>query len=254
MSTAKRHQYILDKIKKEGHILVSDISKELSVSEVTIRKDLRGLEDKGLLFRNHGGASWENPYVSDKPLSHKQQINTLEKSKIAKKAVSFIEENDVIILGSGTTVLSMVENLPVDKNLTVITSSLIVSSLLCKYENIAVIQLGGDVRRSSQSTVGPISQHQLRLLSANKLFIGIDGLDVEFGISTSNTGEAYLNQQMIECSRKVYILSDHSKFGKRGLGKVCDLKEIDFLITDQKLNGDILKKLNEYGVQVVVSD
>ncbi|SDD90238.1 DeoR/GlpR family DNA-binding transcription regulator [Riemerella columbipharyngis] len=253
MRLVKRHQYILDKLKNENYVLVAGIAKELNVSEVTIRKDFNLLEKKGLLFRNHGGATLVNPYVVDKPLSHKQHLNKSEKHLISMKATNFIEDNDVIILGSGTTVLNMVEHFPKDKNITVITSSLLIASTLCQYEKVNVIQIGGDVRKSSQSTVGPVAQELMQEISANKLFLGIDGLDLDFGISTSNNAEAYLNKLMIKNVSKTYILADHSKFGKKGLSHICPLKDIDFIITNKNLNEETKTTMEKYGIQVILA-
>ncbi|WKS94973.1 DeoR/GlpR family DNA-binding transcription regulator [Riemerella columbina] len=253
MNITKRHQYILDQLKQENHVLVSELAKALEVSEVTIRKDFKVLEKKGLLFRNHGGASLVNPYVVDRPISHKQHLNKSEKNRIAIAATEVIEDHDVVILGSGTTVLNMVESFPKDKTVTVITSSLLIANMLSQYEKIAVIQIGGEVRRSSQSTVGPVAQKFMEEISANKLFLGVDGIDLDFGISTSNTAEAHLNRMMIKNASKTYILSDHSKFGKKGLGQICSLRNIDCLITDQSPSEEIKKTLEKLSIQLVVT-
>lgn len=253
MNTVERHRWILEEIKRKGYVSVSEVSKFLNVSEVTVRKDLRLLEEKGLLFRNHGGAGGVDPYVLDKPISHKQNINKKEKDRIGKRSVDFLENNDVVFLGSGTTILDFAKNIPKTIPLTVVTSSLLVSSHLCEYEMVNVIQLGGDVRRSSRSTVGALAEQVVRSISANKLFLGTDGVDCKFGISTSNLAEANLNKLMIESSNKVFILSDHSKFGKKGLGKICDFDDIDYLVTDKEVEGVLKKELNKKSVKVILS-
>lgn len=254
MNITQRHQEILAIIKQKKHITVSEMSKLLGVSEVTIRKDFNYLEDKKLIFRHHGGASLNNPYVVDLPISQKQNINTDEKNRIAEKAVSFIEENDVVILGSGTTVYNMINYLSKEKNITVITSSLIVAARLCEFHNITIIQLGGNIRYSSQSSVGPNAQEMMMQFFANKLFLGVDGIDEDFGVSTSNIEEAYLNQIMIKNATKTYILSDKSKFGKKGLGRICSLKDIDYLITDQPIEENFENVLKNFGVNIVITD
>lgn len=253
MNTLERHRWVLEEIKRKGYVSVSEVSKFLNVSEVTVRKDLRLLEEKGLLFRNHGGAGGVDPYVLDKPISHKQNINKKEKDRIGKKSVDFLENNDVVFLGSGTTILDFVKNIPKTIHLTVVTSSLPVSSHLCEYEMVSVIQLGGDVRRSSRSTVGTLAEQVVRGISANKLFLGTDGIDCKFGISTSNIAEANLNKLMIENSNKVFILSDHSKFGKKGLGKICDFDDIDYLVTDKEVEGLLGEELDKKSVKVILS-
>lgn len=253
MNTLERHRWVLEEIKRKGYVSVSEVSKVLNVSEVTVRKDLRLLEEKGLLFRNHGGAGGVDPYVLDKPISHKQNINKKEKDRIGKRAVDFLENNDVVFLASGTTILDFAKNIPKTMSLTVVTSSLPVSSYLCDYEMINIIQLGGDVRHSSRSTVGALAEQVIRGISANKLFLGTDGIDCKFGISTSNIAEANLNKLMIENSNKVFVLSDRSKFGKKGLGKICDFDDIDYLVTDKDVDGALRKELDDNSVKVIVA-
>lgn len=214
MNITQRHQEILAVIKQEKHITVSEISKLLGVSEVTIRKDFNYLEEKNLIYRHHGGASLNNPYVVDLPVSQKQNIKIEEKNRIAEKAVGFIEDNDVVILGSGTTIYNMVNYISKEKY-HCYYSSLLIAARLCEFHNVTIIQLGGSVRYSSQSTVGPNAQEMMLQFSANKLFLGVDGIDEDFGVSTSNIEEAYLNQIMIKNTTKTFLLSDESKFGKK---------------------------------------
>ncbi len=254
MNISLRHQEILHRIKVKGHVTVADLARELQVSEVTVRKDLNYLEGKKLLFRHHGGASINNPYVLDRPISQKQLLNAKEKKSIAKKAASFIEENDVVVLGSGTTVFSMMSYIPKELSITVITSSLLVAASLCKFENIHIINIGGTVRHSSQSTVGQHAQEMMSQLSANKLFLGVYGVDEDFGVSTSNTEEAFLNKVMIKNSNKTFLLLDSTKFGKKGLGKICDLQEVDALITNMEIDDVFEKTLKKMGISVYFSE
>ena len=136
--------------------------------------------------------------------------------------------------------------------LTVLTSSLRVAIELCNNPNINVIQLGGEVRKSSTSIVGSISKGILKQFSCNKLFLGVDGIDLEFGISTSNAAEAHLNQVMIECADKTVVLADSSKLNKKGFGKIASLDEVDYLITDNGIGEEDRSTLEERGVTVIV--
>jgi len=136
--------------------------------------------------------------------------------------------------------------------LTVLTSSLRVAIELCNNPNINVIQLGGEVRKSSTSIVGSISEGILKQFSCNKLFLGVDGIDLEFGISTSNAAEAHLNQVMIECADKTVVLADSSKLNKKGFGKIASLDEVDYLITDNGIGEEDRSTLEERGVTVIV--
>lgn len=246
-----RHDEILKELDEKGHVLVQDLCEKLNVSSVTIRKDLNFLESIGLLFRNHGGASKQLRYAYEKNVVEKESINVEAKQAIAKAALSLIQENDCIILASGTTMHYLARMLVNFGPLTVLTSSLRVAIELCNNPNINIIQLGGEVRKSSTSIVGSISEGILRQFSCNKLFLGVDGIDVEFGISTSNAAEAHLNQVMMECADQTIILADSSKLNKKGFGKIALLDQVDYLITDEGISVEEHTRLEEVGVNVI---
>src|SRR5690554_726937 len=149
LSIAERHKYILDALNKNGFIKVSDIAKELDVTPVTVRKDLKNLERKKLLYRTHGSASPVNPYTSDIDLQEKEKMRTAEKKRIAVAACKLIENNDTIILAAGSTVHTFAQELKPGSALTVVSSSLKTSLVLNSINNIEVIQLGGFVRKNS---------------------------------------------------------------------------------------------------------
>lgn len=246
-----RHSDILKVLDEKDYVLVQDLCEKFNVSSVTIRKDLNYLESLGLLFRNHGGASKYVRYAYEKNVDEKENINVEAKQSIAKAALQMIQENDCIILASGTTMHYLARMLVNFGRLTVLTSSLRVALELCNNPNINIIQLGGEVRKSSTSIVGSISETILTQFSCNKLFLGVDGIDLDFGISTSNAAEAHLNQLMIECSDKVVILADSSKLNKKGFGRIATLDQIDCLITDDGILKEDRKALEEVGVSVI---
>lgn len=246
-----RHNEILKELDEKGHVLVQDLCEKLNVSSVTIRKDLNYLESLGLLFRNHGGASKQIRYAYEKNVVEKESINVEAKQSIARAALPLIQENDCIILASGTTMHYLARMLMGFGPLTVLTSSLRVAIELCNNPNINVIQLGGEVRKSSTSIVGSISEGILKQFSCNKLFLGVDGIDLEFGISTSNAAEAHLNQVMMECADQTVVLADSSKLNKKGFGKIASLDRVDYLITDNGISLEDQIGLEEVGVNVI---
>jgi DeoR family transcriptional regulator of aga operon len=248
----ERHQLILKKLHEEGDLNVINLYKELKVSRVTIRKDLKLLEEKELLFRTHGGATLRNPYTIDRPVNEKEKMQSAEKSKIGVVAAQLIDDDDSIIIASGTTVLALAKKIQNKKNLTVITASLNVSLELLHRSDIEVIQLGGFLRKTSSSVTGPYAQSILTDFSCTKLFLGVDGIDLEFGLTTTNVMEAHLNRQMIEASQKVIVLSDSTKFGKRGFGKICGLDKVDRIITDSGISEHFVKQLQNLGIEVTV--
>jgi len=252
INLAERHQFILNKLGKEGYINVVALCKELKVSSVTIRKDLKLLEDKQLLFRTHGGATQNNPYMTDRPVNEKEKIQSAEKMRIGAAAATLIEPNDAIVVASGTTVQALAKNIQQMENLTVITSSLNVSLELINNTTIEVLQLGGQIRKSSSSVTGLYAENILKDFFCTKFFLGVDGIDLEYGLTTTNSMEAHLNRQMMSASQKTIVLADSTKFGKRGFGKICGLDEIDHIITDSNVSEHIVKKLESSGVMVTV--
>ncbi|MEE9349895.1 MAG: DeoR/GlpR family DNA-binding transcription regulator [Flavobacteriaceae bacterium] len=249
-----RHAKILELITKKKHVKVHDLSIALQTSAVTIRKDLKLLESKRLLFRTHGGASLESPYVNDRSVNEKEFINATEKSAIAKQAVNLISEEQYIILASGTTLLAMARLINPLQKLTVVTSALNVAVELTKKDNVEVLQLGGYVRPSSYSVIGHYSEMILKETACSKLFLSVDGLDLDYGLTTTNALEAHLNQQMIASAKEVIVLIDSTKFGKKSFGRICGLEQIDHIMTDKHISNDIANKIIALGIELTVCE
>lgn len=252
INIAERHKFILDKLHEKGYISVVDLCKELDVSGVTIRKDLKLLEDRSLLFRSHGGATINNPYTNDKPVNEKEKIRRDEKHNIGQAAAALIAPNDAVIIASGTTVLALARSIHPKGHLTVITAALNVALELLRYPEIEVIQLGGLLRNSSSSVTGPYAEKILQDFSCSKLFLGVDGIDVDFGLTTTNIMEAHLNQKMIATVQKTIVLADSSKFGKRGFGRICGMEDIDEVITDRGISDHTVKTMEDMGIKVTI--
>lgn len=253
MSTlAERHQYILSRLKKEGMVNVLELCEDLNVSSVTIRKDLKLLEDKNLLFRTHGGGTLTNPYTADRHVNEKEKIRSAEKMDIGNFAASLIVPNDCIIIASGTTVLSLARSIKPVSNLTVITAALNVATELNRHPEVEVLVLGGVLRKSSSSATGSYAEKILDDFSCSKLFLGVDGIDVEFGLSTTNVMEAQLNRKMIKAAQKTIVLADSTKFGKRGFGRICGMEDVEQVITDKGVSDHTVETLKGMGIEVTI--
>lgn len=248
----ERHEFILEILRKQSSVSVTSLASQLNVSEVTIRKDLSYLESLDLLYRAHGYAILINPYINDRHINEKEKINTEKKRAIGLKAAELITDNDSIIIASGTTVLALAKEIKTCTHLTVVTASVSVSSVLSRDKNIDVIQLGGILRNSSVSVVGPYAEKMIEEVSCSKLFIGVDGFDTNFGLSTTNLMEANLNKMMMKAAQKVIVLADSSKFGLRGFSKICEISEVDQVITDSQAPKQIIEKLNDIGIEVTI--
>lgn len=253
MTLSERHEFILGELNAKGSLSVTELSTMLNVSEVTIRKDLTQLESENKLYRAHGKAIKMSPYISDRDVNVKEHQSPAEKRAIAKAAVALIEPNDSIIIASGTTVQYFAREINVEQGrLTVITSALNVASVLSKSSRIEVIQLGGIIRGSSLSAVGCDAERMLENFTGSKLFIGVDGIDPEHGLSTTNLLEANLNRAMINSAQKTIVLCDSSKFDRRGFSRICLIDDIDQIITDSGISPHMLSMLRGRGIEVTV--
>jgi len=249
----ERHEFILRKLQENGKVNIPELSDEMQVSGVTIRKDLKLLEEKNLLFRTRGGGSINNPYTIERPINEKEFINSDEKKRIARAALPLIGQNDSILIGSGTTVFELARALYPSKHLVVITPALKVALELCNRPNVEVLQLGGLIHQSSSSAAGSFAEKILEELSCGILFVGVDGIDFEFGLTITNLTEASLNQKMLQLAQKVVVLADHTKFDRRGLGKIGNLDQVDYIITD-KAPASTIAQLEEKGVKLIIAN
>ena len=162
-------------------------------------------------------------------------------------------KNDSIILASGTTIHALACNIQPEGKLTVVSASLQATMSLSGNENIDIIQLGGMLRHSSASVVGQYSMEFLRGCSFSKLFLGVDGIDVDFGISTTDIREAELNRAMMQAAQKTIVLADSSKFGRRGFAKISGMEDIDTIITDAKIPHAVAKRIEEMGIDLIIA-
>lgn len=255
MSITERHEKILKKLKIEGRVHIEQLSEEMKVSTVTIRKDLKALEEMKLLYRMRGGASAHNPYKADQSIFEKASIHAEEKLRIARLALTILSENDdSIIIGSGTTAFEFARVLYPSKHLTVVTPAAKVSLELSEHEHVEILQLGGLVRPGSSSVTGSEAEDCLSRISCSHAFIGVDGIDLDFGLSITNLTETSLNQKIIQAAQKVVVLADYSKFDRRGLGKIADPGQIDFLVTDSRAPVRMIRALEDKGVRVLVTE
>lgn len=250
--SVKRHQLILQQLQSQHHVEVFDLSKTLAVSTVTIRKDLQLLEDKGLLFRSHGGATLESPYFKDQTDSEQEPPFAAEKAAIGAAGAQLVQPQESVIIASGTTMVALAKALPAHLPLTVITSALPVGLELLQHPEIEVLQLGGYLRHRSSSVTGPYAEQVLTQLACSKLFLGVDGIDLDFGLTTTTIGEAHLNQHMMRAAQQTIVLADSSKLGKRAFSRICGLNQIHRLITDHGISTQDAKRLEEQGIALTV--
>ncbi len=239
MLSTERHNKIIELINEYGKVTVEDLSQRFNVSAVTIRNDLEILHRNGLLRRIHGGAVRKDFSPLDLPIYEKQKIHTREKERIGKRAAELVSDGETIIVDSGTTTQFFAKHLVDKKNLTVITHALNIAYELAPYPQIEVIMPGGVLRSNSYSLVGTHAEEFIKLFHVQKFFLGVDGFDIHFGLTTQNVQEAKLNHLMAQNAEEVIVLCDSSKFEQRGFVKILDPTEIHRIITDSNVPEEI---------------
>ena len=254
LSIAERHKYILDSLNKRGFVRITDVANELGVTKVTIRKDIKILESKGLLYKVHGSARPANPHVADLDVHVKDNINRDAKRRIAQRAAEMLGETDSIIVASGSTVYAFAEEIKMRMwhHLNIVTPFLRLGVLLNEVENVDVVQLGGAVHKKSLSVSGSEAVRALDDCICSKVFFGVDGIDLEHGITTSTIEEAKLTRRMMEAASQTIVLADSSKFGQRGFGRIGSLEEIDVIVTEAEVSEQMASALEEAGVDLIV--
>lgn len=256
MITNERQIEIINMLKKTPSVKVSELSEKLNVTLVTIRRDLKELEDANMLKRTHGGAINIVNSSFEELLFEKENKNIEEKKAIANAACGMIIEGDTILLDSGTTTLELVKAIKKSQkhNITVVTNAFNVAAELISESKIDTIFIGGNIRYTTSSTVGPMAENALQNIYVDKVFIGINSIDFERGLTTPNLFEAQVKQKMVKAGREIFVLADSSKFNKSSFGIVCPISEVDHIITDKKIDKTYIEHLENEGTEVIIVD
>jgi DeoR family transcriptional regulator of aga operon len=248
----ERRRAILDILKREGRVLVLDLARRFETSQVTIRKDLEGLHAHGLIHRTHGGAlPAREGALEDPTLREKEKLHHQEKLRIAAAAARMVQEGQVVILDSGTTTTAIARALRSFRNLTIVTNAVNIAAELSG-TTVEVILTGGTLRKNSFSLVGPIAEETLHRLNADLLFLGVDGFDVHYGLTTPNLLEAKVNRVMVEVAKRKVAVCDSSKFGRRSLSLIAPTSTLDEVLTDRRAPKADTRALKKAGIEVTL--
>jgi DeoR/GlpR family transcriptional regulator of sugar metabolism len=237
---AQRRQLIVNEVRQRGAVRVSELTELLSVSDMTIRRDLDALAASGLIEKVHGGATLHGRASTDEPgfeaKSHRQLD---EKEAIARVAALLVEEGQAIALAGGTTTWRLAHHILDVPNLTVVTNSIQVSNVLHRHgrADLTVVLTGG-TRTPSDALVGPIAVTTLRSLHVDQLFMGAHGMAPDVGFTSPNLLEADTNQALIAAAERVVVVADHTKWGVRGLSRIAPLDTAQVIVSDETLSVD----------------
>lgn len=252
MLMSERREQLVVWIAQHRFASISQLAEQFQVSEMTIRRDLDSLHQKGLIRRVHGGA--EISQVAKEPLFFvRRNLHAAEKRAIARTALTYVQSGMTVAFSSGTTTWAVARALEGFRNLTFVTNSTNVADALYQGGWDNIILTGGNYRAPSDALVGAIAEHTAHGLFSDLLFLGVHALDLEAGLSTPNVAEAAVDRALIEHTDKVVVVADHSKFGIRALCQIAPLSQVHAVITDDGSDPVILDDLRARGIDVRVA-
>jgi DeoR family fructose operon transcriptional repressor len=246
----RRLDNLRELIRGSGVIRVEEICRRLGISPATARRDLDQLEKIGIIRRVHGGAVSVESRLEEPLFDDKTSIAAQEKHHIAEAALQFVEPGDTIYLDGGSTVLEFARLLHDRTNLTIVTNSLR-AALELAGRGPRLILIGGELRRLSQTMVGPLTRYVLQELHVDKAFMGTIGLALTVGLTTTDPAEAYTKELVVSRARRVILLADSGKAGKVAFARAGGLEQIHVVVTDKALDKTFEKELTKKGIKVV---
>ncbi|MBW5447537.1 DeoR family transcriptional regulator [Cohnella sp. CFH 77786] len=249
----ERKRQIAGYVQERGRASVPELAERFQVSESTVRRDLRDLEDAKQLRRTHGGAVALQQDGPEPSFVEKEDRFRAQKEAVAKQAVSFIEEGDTVFLDSGTTTYYLAKLLKSFQKLTVVTNSNMVAQELSQVKQLHLLLTGGTLRHETQAMVGPLADRAIGSLKVDKLFLAINAIDAESGLTTPNLTEAETKRSMMRSARQVILVTDHSKFGKVSFAKVADLSEIHHCVVDDEVAREVVQEMEAEGIKVTIA-
>ncbi|MEW6243147.1 MAG: DeoR/GlpR family DNA-binding transcription regulator [Bacillota bacterium] len=254
MLPEERRARMLELVQKNGTLSVRELAQALSVSEMTVRRDLKTLDRRGLVRRVFGGASDPASTAYEPPFSIREDTFMDEKARIGKAAASLVSDGESLILDVGTTTLEVARNLHDKHNLMVITNSIKIALELAPRKDFTVVLPGGVFRPDEMSISGSQAERMVETLYVDKLFLGTGGFTLNRGLSNFDLSEGYLRRAMIRAAKQVIVVADHSKFGKEALVSIAPVSSVHTVVSDSGMPREYVRALREMGIRVILAD
>lgn len=252
MIKTQRQQSLLDLLKMNNAMSVSELAKKLGMSMMTIRRDLEYFEQNGIIEKVHGGAVLlkndnEQPSFQERVVEY-----SVEKYKIGKEAAKLIKKGDIVVFDSGTTPLAIIENIPDNLEFTAITTGLITAIDLCNKPKVNVVSIGGNVHSSSFTSINYLAVDMIKRFNADMAFISTKAFSMPGGTYESLLPLIEIKRAIVSVSKKVILVADHSKFENKSLSLSIPLENIHTIITDDKTPEFVVKDLENVGKEIIV--
>ena len=248
MLTSQRKRYILNVLGRDGQVVAKILSQELSLSEDTIRRDLRELAAEGLLQRVHGGALPASSAVVD--FAGRQQIASEAKVAIGRAAAGMVQDGQVVILDGGTTAVQVARNLAQSLKATIVTHSPTTAVELVRHPTVEVVLIGGRLFKHSVVAVGAAAIEAIGRIRADVYFMGVTGIHAEQGLSTGDLEEAYVKRALSRRAAETIVLASREKLGAVSPYLVLPLSDVSGLIVERKLSQEVIAPYLELGLDI----
>ncbi len=251
----ERRQAILKELEKKGKVRVSDLSRTLNCSEVTIRSDIKAMHEEGLLKRIHGGAVRLESSLAKKYGTESIYRNADRKEAIARRAYEYIEDGDTIIIDDASTSFYLalyIKGHP-EKRIAVVTNSLLTGNELAGVGHVELYMIGGYVGGHLSATMGEAALENMESFHVDKGFIGVHGINYEAGLTSIATPQMQVKRAILKASREVYVLADSSKFGGGYLSVICPISQVHKIITDDQVSRENIEIAKELKIPLVIA-
>jgi DeoR family fructose operon transcriptional repressor len=253
MYAAERQQRILTEARRAGRVEVAALADSLGVAAETVRRDLTALERRGSLRRVHGGAIPVERLELEPSLATRTTRHSEVKRRIAARVLDELPSGGTVLLDSGSTTQALVELLPPDADLTVLTNSVPAAAVLATHPGVTLYLLGGRVRGTTAASVGEWATGALDGVTVDLAVLGTNGLSVARGLTTPDQAEALVKRAMVRAARRVVVATDSSKAGDDHLHRFATLEEVDVVVTDGDLADDVAAEIRSAGPEVVTA-
>lgn len=254
MLAQQRQASILDQVRRLGGARVADLVAKFGVSDMTVRRDIETLAERGLVLKVHGGAVLVEGTADEPGYAAKSLHQRVEKAAIARAAARLAKPGSAIGISAGTTTAALAAELVSVPELTVVTNSIPVADAFYRAgRNDRTVVLTGGTRTPSDALVGPVAQAAAARIHLDALFLGVHGMSPSAGFTTPNLSEAETNRALVACARRLIVLADHTKWDMIGISTIAGFADADVVVTDAGLPVEARAELAGHGVEVIIA-